>query len=438
MMNILKRMVQASRTLMEEVIVPMVNRSVFRIGLVLLTLFFFGALPGFAAPPPGVKSVVAIGSAAIYKDDSASAREQAIARGLEAAVERAVADMMPLQSLVGSFQTLNQTVFGRKDEFLQGFKVLAETVSGKKYRVIVQAEVSLPRITETLSQAGMAVGQGRLPRVLIAVSEQNVEDDSPLFWWEEGPAPDLLLVQDTLIGRLTATGLPVLDSKMADPGARAAISGLPAELTTEVAAKVGEAFKADVVVVGSAIAEPAANTMGEEVRTFKAMVRLQAVRAQTGEIIAETVQQAVAVNVDPVLGGQDALADAGGQAGKALARQILVSWRNQERKTRQIEVVVAGTRDLGNFVLFRRSIKNTFGVQNLQTRSMKPDQATLMVEYQGDAAALADLLMLNTFERFRINIHEVTPERIGVKLISPEPPVDAATDADPTGTAPPS
>ena len=371
-----------------------------------------------SSPPADLRDVVVIGTAPIYKGDSAAAREQAVARGLNAAVERAVSDLLPLESLVGSFQTLNQTVFGSPDEFIQGFKVLAENVADRRYRVIVQAEVSMPRITERLSQAGMAVGTQRLPAVLVAVSERRPEDDLPRTWWVAGLVPESLPFQQGLQEGLAAVGLPVTDPLDRDPGGRVEAFGLPASLQTEDAVKLGGLFQAEVVIAGSADVVPGENTMGEDIRTFRASVQARAVRVDTGEVIAETVQKAVAAHQDPETGEARALADAGIQAGRALARQIAVVWRNQETTTADIEVVVEGTRDLGNLVMFRRSIRNTFGVKEVQTRAMQPDQATMTVTYQGSAKALADLLMLNTFERFHVNIYEVTPDRLGVRLFA--------------------
>ena len=367
-----------------------------------------------------VRQVVVIGTASIYKGDTANAREHAVANGLDAVVERAVADLLPLESLVGSFQTLNQTVFGNPDAFIQGFKVLAENVAGKQYRVIVQADVSTQRIIEKLSQAGMAVGTQRLPVVLVAVSEQGIDDGQPRFWWEEGPLPDALPLQEAMAESLGAVGLPILDPLSKDPDRLAAAFGQPAELSAQAAVAVGQGLEADVVIVGTADVVAAENTMGDTIRSFRATVRARAVRVDTGEIIAETVQKAVSAHGDPVTGSRQALSNAGLQAGRALSRQILVAWRNQEKTTTDIEVVVEGTRDLGNLVMFRRSIKNTYGVREVLTKTMRPDQATLNVVYQGDAKALADLLVLNTFERFHVNIYEVSSEHLGVRLYPKE------------------
>ena len=266
----------------------------------------------------------------------------------------------------------------------------------------------------------MAVGAQRLPTILVAVAEQQMEDDLPRYWWAEGPIPDSLPLQQAMSESLSAVGLPILDPMTMDPGVRAGAFGQPDKLPAEAAVWMGGHFKSDVVIVGSAGVVMAENTMGDDIRTFRATVNAQALRVDTGEVIAETTQQAVAAHNDPVEGGRQALTGAGLQAGRALARQVMVAWRNQEKTTTDIEVVVEGTRDLGNFVMFRRSIKNTFGVRDVQTRTMRPDQATMSVVYQGDAKALADLLMLNTFERFHVNIHEVAPAHLSVRLFAKE------------------
>ena len=46
-----------------------------------------------------------------------------------------------------------------------------------------------------------------------------------------------------------------------------------------------------------------------------------------------------------------------------------------------------------------------------------PDQATVMVDYQGEARALADALILNPYDNFGINIYEVLDKKIKLELV---------------------
>ena len=75
---------------------------------------------------PSTKKVVVIGKATILKDDSANAREEAIANSLVSAIESMVVELLPLESLVQNFQILNEVLYGKTRKFIQGYKVLAE------------------------------------------------------------------------------------------------------------------------------------------------------------------------------------------------------------------------------------------------------------------------------------------------------------------------
>lgn len=82
-----------------------------------------------------------------------------------------------------------------------------------------------------------------------------------------------------------------------------------------------------------------------------------------------------------------------------------------------IEVVVAGTRNLKNFVQFRQMLSALAGVEALSTEEMTADHTTLVVTYQGDARGLADALMLNTFDAFGVRIYDVSENSMQVELI---------------------
>jgi hypothetical protein len=82
-----------------------------------------------------------------------------------------------------------------------------------------------------------------------------------------------------------------------------------------------------------------------------------------------------------------------------------------------IEVVVAGTRNLKNFIQFRQRLSGLAGVETLSTREMTADHTTLVVTYQGDARGLADALMLNTFEAFGVRIYDVSDYGMQIELI---------------------
>ena len=58
------------------------------------------------------------------------------------------------------------------------------------------------------------------------------------------------------------------------------------------------------------------------------------------------------------------------------------------------------------------------GVNEVQTREMKADEAIIAVNYNGNGKALAEALMLKTFGSFGLNITKTTPKNVHVVLIA--------------------
>ena len=110
------------------------------------------------------------------------------------------------------------------------------------------------------------------------------------------------------------------------------------------------------------------------------------------------------------------LSTVGSLAGEDLASQILADWQKHEDQFNIVEIIVDGTDDIANFEKLRRLINTVPGVKNLQIKELKPDEATLLVNFKGIAKELADDLIRNTFEPMSINIHEVSEDRLKIEL----------------------
>lgn len=156
--------------------------------------------------------------------------------------------------------------------------------------------------------------------------------------------------------------------------------------------------------------------MGNNIRSFKGIVSARAIRTDTGSEIATTVQTSVTTNTDEIAGARDVLSRAGSLAGEDLASQILSAWQKHEKQSKLLEIIVKGTGDIATFEKLRRLINNISGVKNLQIKELKPDEATILVDFQGIAKELADALMLDTFKPMGINIHEVSRDRLKIEL----------------------
>ncbi|NQT10002.1 MAG: hypothetical protein HQ573_02385, partial [Desulfobacteraceae bacterium] len=154
---------------------------------ILLFVLFLLALSGSvqAEEQLNAKTVLVIGTGEIYSDNVAVARNRAISNSLVSAIENVAKDFLPLESLVQNFQVINEILYSNTEEFVQRYKVLTEALSGNNYRVMVQATVSIDKVQQQLSIAGIMIGKKSMPRVLFFIAEQSTEDSLPKYWWGE-------------------------------------------------------------------------------------------------------------------------------------------------------------------------------------------------------------------------------------------------------------
>jgi hypothetical protein len=365
------------------------------------------------------KTFVVIGTSKVPGDNIQVARDQAISESLVTAVALMTEEILQVDSLVENFLQVNEIVYENTDAFVQDYKVLTETRSGKSYRVIVKATVAGEKIAKQLSRAGILRAKVTLPAILFFISEQSLQEDSPRYWWGKEMGGFEATTATTMANILRAHGFPVVDHggieirKMAGWDS----SDKP-ELTDEEALNLGTLLQADVVIVGTSIASPTPSVMGDALKSFKGNLNARVLRTETGEALANISRTAVTANVDESAGGREALAMAGTLAGDQLAPQLTAAWRELVEKPSQLEVTVEGTGNLANFVKFRRALTSISGVGGIRVKEIKPNEATLIVEYQGKAEDLASALMLQDFKNFGINIYEITQQNLKIAIIS--------------------
>jgi hypothetical protein len=217
---------------------------------------------------------------------------------------------------------------------------------------------------------------------------------------------------------LEAAGFIIIDHK----GARN-LSEVPwtafdkPELTDEEAAELGSQLKADVVVIGVASVSPSTNIMGSAMRSFNGTTSVRVIKTDPVQPLFNLTRTAVAVSENDNTGNRQALEDAGGLAGQALAEELTAVWQKQAGKPSQISMVIRGTSHLAYYVQFRKSLNTIPGVGGIRVKEIKPNEATLQVEYKGKPQDLAAALMQQKFEGFGINIFEVTADAVRVEII---------------------
>lgn len=365
------------------------------------------------------KTFVVVGTSKIQDGNIQTARESAISESLVSAVALMTEEVLEVNALIENFPQVNQVIYAKPDAYVLDYKVLTETESGKHYRVLVKARVAGKKIAKQLSNAGILRAKVKLPAILFFISEQNLQEDTPRYWWGKQMGGFEAITEATMADILKARGFAIVNHRGVGIGKTADLgSGATPALTEDEAISIGTRLQADLVIMGTSVASPTTSIMGDELKSFKAILNARVLRTQNGEELANISRTSVTANINEAAGGRDALKMAATLAGDDLAAQLDAAWRRLAERPSQVEVFVEGTGNLANFVKFRRALSGISGVEGIRVKEIKPNETTLIVDYKGKAEELAAALMRQNFENFGINIYEITQRNLKIALVS--------------------
>ena len=389
-----------------------------RIVAIAMALMLSSSVAVYAQKQVQNKTFVVVGTSQIHGGNIQAAREAAISESLVSAVALMTEEILEVNSLVEYFPQVNETIYAKPKAFVLDYKVLTETESGKFYRVLVKARVAGKKIAEQLSNADILRAKVERPAILFLISEQNLQQDEPRYWWGKQMGGFETIAEATMANILKARGFPIVNHRdtgiiqLTDPGA----ISTPA-LSDESAIDIGNRLKADVIIMGTSVASPTASVMGDDLKSFKAILNARVLRTQNGEELVNMSRTSVTANIDEAAGGREALTMVATLVGDDLAIQLDAAWRRLADRPSQVEVFVEGTGNLANFVKFRRALTSISGVGGIRVKEIKPNETTLIIDYKGKAEELAAALMRQNFENFGINIYEITQSNLKITLV---------------------
>ncbi|MBW1769635.1 MAG: hypothetical protein JRJ17_00450 [Deltaproteobacteria bacterium] len=393
----------------------------------------FSAGPGSAEVAAGfedgegtaeTKTIHVIGRGTIYGDNVARARENAIADALQGVVEKAIGLLISPSSVVQDFQLLSDRVYNQTREFIDGYKVLIESKSGRYYRVLVRATVSMKTVQDKLSSVGIFTMHKGMPAVMFFLSEQNIGETLPQYWWRQmPPSADLSAVENVFSDYMREKGFMIVDRTALGGDAQLGPEYWDSELSDDAAAKLGRELGADLVILGKAAARYSEEVSDNDMKSIQATVSTRAITADTGLKIASSQRTNGLARRDDSTGGREAIILSASAVAQDLTRQIVAKWGEGVRHPVLVELVVKGIKEYADFVKFRGHLRNDIrGVRNVYLRSISVDGAKMDVDIMGNARILADELMLQPFENLAVNILEVSEKGVKLELVPSRTP----------------
>ncbi len=383
--------------------------------VLLLLSFVLAAIP--AVGQEETKSVTAEGVAVIQDGRKDIARDAAIQDAQQRAVEQAIGVLIDSQTQVENYQVISDSILSQTKGYIKRYSVSSEIPEGNLLRVIINAEVSLGKLSDDLSAIGILLGQVHKPRTMILVAEQNIGQEWVAWWWGgvHAQQTDMAIVENTLMDKFTEKGFEMIDHEAAAGQIKVTAAYNVQDLSATQARTLGNQAAAEVVIYGKAIAKLQGRV--GSLQSVQANLALKAVRTDTGQVLASVSTNAPAVHVSEITAGNEALKKAAANAAEQLTTKILAMYSKEVGGTKSVNMTVTGLNKT-QFVQFKDVLKNQVrGIKAIHERSFANGVAKVSVDLKGGTAqSLSDELSLANFGSFAVEVTASTANALELQV----------------------
>jgi hypothetical protein len=220
----------------------------------------------------------------------------------------------------------------------------------------------------------------------------------------------------------------VVDQDMVKANLQKAQQSLRSAGDNRGAAALGQQFGADVIIIGEAVAKPSARRIGDSnLRTYQAVATLRAVRTDNSSTLASSSEDASIVGLDDVAGSAKALKAAGQKSLATLIPAMLKAWTEKATpaagKAVPVELTIGGVDQVWKLKAVRDCLKNmTDSIQTTTQKQYSAGLALFELESLIPSEELSEKLVLNPPEGLKLQVLEVAPGKINLKVSVPEKP----------------
>jgi hypothetical protein len=118
-------------------------------------LIVAGIMPLSAMELPPVKELMVVGSGEMVEGNVGKARQDAILNALKEAVRLSLLEFIPSYILEENAIALDMEIFSRVTQYVQTYKILSETEKAHGHEVLLQAQIDLHKLRDSLSAMGL-------------------------------------------------------------------------------------------------------------------------------------------------------------------------------------------------------------------------------------------------------------------------------------------
>jgi hypothetical protein len=362
-----------------------------------IALFVCFAVPLIAQD---IKQITADGVATVGSDPAA-ARDKAIEDALRRAVEQAVGTIVESETAVEKYQLLSDRIYSHSSGYVKNYSVISEKQEGQLLRVSISAEVSTGDLSSDLSSIGLLQRRMKYPRIMVSIVEDNVL--STASYWE-AYSISTSQAESTVNMRMKEKGFNIVDPNFMRKSLNPQEAKAAWEGDYATAGRFGQRLGAEIVIVGQAASTRAANNiMGSDLLSVSSTINATAVKAGTGEVIAQASGKGTAAHINEVAALQESLKKASDQVSDQLIAGILDTWQKESSGTRTIAMEVHGisTQELERLKV---SLTKMRGVSEILVRNFAGGSADISIQAKTDGQELADSIAKASFSGFKLEL----------------------------------
>jgi hypothetical protein len=153
--------------------------------------------------------------------------------------------------------------------------------------------------------------QSSAPKVILMISEQNIEGPRTAWWASE---IDLSATEAAIAERLLAEGFEIIDPSAAAGFIRQDRAFRVMDLSEQQSVKLAASSQANYLVVGKAIASAGGRVPQSNMRSCFANISAKVIRVKDKKVVAFVQASGNSAHLDVITGGREALVNAASEA----------------------------------------------------------------------------------------------------------------------------
>jgi len=322
------------------------------------------------------KTVIATGSAAGGGD---KAKDEALARAMRDAVEKAVGVYVEAETMVKNYQLLEDKIYSKVKGYVKSYEIISDNNGqGGVYEIKIKAVVATEILHSDLSALNIIKSAKGNPRIAILINEYIDGNDSTVRNVRSMLEKEFLSKDFKLVDKEQLTAIKNRDISISydDP---------------QKAAALGSRIGAEVVITGSASADfmEKSKPYGVSVFAYSAKANAKAIKTDTAEVIAiasaDSIKRAGGRNIT----ANEALSDCGQKLAKQLIHDIVEKWRSEVYNYVDIQVFFSQV-DSEKRIAILKDLKAIRGVNEVNEKSFTNSLLELDIKVEGAAVKVID------------------------------------------------